>query len=42
MFMSGWSALMTPQKAIMDSKHTLSYPVDVSHLGFNFLCLPLL
>jgi hypothetical protein len=32
---------MTPQKAILDSLRTLSYsyPIDVFHLSFNFLCL---
>ncbi len=43
--MSDWSALMTPQKATLDSKriHFLdSYPLDVSHVSYNFLCLLLL
>ncbi len=43
MFMTDWSALMTPQNATLDSKHTLDqYPFDVSHLSFNFFCLLLL
>ena len=35
---------MTPQKATLDSMRTLpdSYPIDVSQLSFNFLCLLLL
>jgi hypothetical protein len=39
MFMFDWSALMTPQKAILDSLSTFEYPSDISHLSFNILCL---
>ncbi len=41
MFMFDWSALMTPQKAILDSFVDL-YPIDVSNLNFNILCMLLL
>ncbi len=44
MFMSDWSFLMTPQKATLAAcvHFRYSYPIDVSHLSFNFLCLLLL
>ncbi len=44
--MTNRSALMTPQNATLDSKHTVhfpdSYPIDVFQLSFNFLCLLIL
>ncbi len=43
MFVFDLSALMTPQKeAILDSLSSLEYPIDISHLNFNTLCLLLL
>ncbi len=45
MFMFDWSALITPQKATLWTACVHfrdSYPIDVSHLSFNFLCLLLL
>ncbi len=45
-FVSDWSSLMTPQKATLNIMRTVHfrdlYPVNVSHLNFNFLCLLLL
>ncbi len=38
-FMSDWRASMTPQKAL---DFPDSYPIDVFHLSFDFLCLLLL
>ncbi len=36
MFVSDWSALMTPQKTTLDSmRFRDSYPIDVSHLSFT-------
>ena len=46
MFMSDLSALMSLQKTTLDSKLSVHfrdpYPIDVSRLSFNFLCLLLL
>jgi hypothetical protein len=43
-FMFDWSALMTLQRASWTACVHLrdSYPIDVSQLNFNILCLPLL
>jgi hypothetical protein len=40
--MFDWSDLITSQNVTLDSLRTLSYPIGVSHLSFNFLCLLLL
>ncbi len=39
--MFDWSALMSPQKATLDSciHFCDSYPIDVTHLSFDFLRL---
>ncbi len=45
MLKSDWRAIMTPHKATLDSMRTpvwILYPIDVSHLSVNFLCLLLL
>jgi hypothetical protein len=42
--LSYWSALMTPRRPSWTAcvHFRNSYPIDVSHLSFNFLCLLLL
>ncbi len=44
MLMFDWSALMTPRRQPWTEIVHFgdSYPIDVSHLSINFLCLPLL
>jgi hypothetical protein len=42
MFMTDWSALMTPQKTTLGACVHFRDPIDVSHVSFKVLCLQLL